>query len=45
MKWIIATMLYKEIIRPLIAEKVSDSESKIDDWLLSLVDKVFDYQS
>jgi len=37
--------VYATIIRPLVAEKVADSESEIDDFVLSVLDKLFDYVS
>jgi hypothetical protein len=36
---------YSTLLRPLVAEKVADSTSKIDDFVLSLLDKLFDYES
>lgn len=36
--------LYK-VIRPLFAESVADSQNKIDDKVLSILDDVFDYES
>lgn len=36
--------LYK-VIRPLFAESVADSQNKMDDEVLSILDDVFDYES
>lgn len=34
---------YATILRPLVAEKVKDSSSEIDDFILEMLDKLFDY--
>uniref|UniRef100_A0A6H1ZUA9 Uncharacterized protein n=1 Tax=viral metagenome TaxID=1070528 RepID=A0A6H1ZUA9_9ZZZZ len=34
---------YITILRPLVVEKVEDSASQIDDFVLSVLDKLFDY--
>jgi len=36
-------LAYQSILRPLVAEKVADSKSQIDDFLLGILDKLFDY--
>lgn len=36
-------LIYSTILRPLVSEKVADSASQIDDFLLSVLDKIFDY--
>ena len=33
-------LLYSDLFRPLVAEKVNDTESKIDDALLNFLDKI-----
>lgn len=35
---------YRQIIRPLVVEKVQSSDPKWDDFLLSMLDKLFDYK-
>jgi len=34
---------YASILRPLVEKSVADSESKIDDFILKVLDKLFDY--
>ncbi len=41
--YVIAKLAYRTLLRGLVAEKVADSASKIDDVILSLFDKLFDY--
>jgi len=41
--WKVIKFAYSEILRPLVVEKVQDSESKIDDFVLGILDKLFDY--
>ena len=36
-------MAYASLLRPLVAEKVADSASQIDDFILGILDKLFDY--
>ena len=37
-----ARYIYKEVLRPLVLEKVKSSETQWDDYALAIVDKIFD---
>lgn len=44
-KWYgLLKVAYATILRPLVSEKVADTESEIDDFVLNLLDKLFDYE-
>lgn len=43
--FILIKLAYKSILRPLVAEKVADTETKFDDFLLKVLDKLFDYDT
>lgn len=44
-KWFgILKAVYATILRPLVVEKVEDSTSEVDDFILNLIDKLFDYE-
>jgi len=34
---------YATILRPLVVEKIKSSPTQIDDFVLSVLDKIFDY--
>jgi hypothetical protein len=36
-------LAYASILRPLVVEKIVQSPTQIDDFVLSLLDKLFDY--
>ena len=36
-------MAYAAILRPLVVEKIKTSPTQIDDFVLSVLDKIFDY--
>jgi hypothetical protein len=36
-------LAYATILRPLVVEKVQQSPSQIDDFVLEILDKIFDY--
>jgi len=36
-------MAYVSILRPLVWEKVQSSDTQFDDFLLDVLDKIFDY--
>ena len=36
-------MAYAAILRPLVVEKIQQSPTQIDDFVLSILDKLFDY--
>jgi hypothetical protein len=37
--------IYISVLRPLVVEKVKNSASNIDDLVLEMLDKIFDYES
>jgi hypothetical protein len=41
--WLLIKMAYTSILRPLVVEKVEQSDSQIDDFVLKILDKIFDY--
>uniref|UniRef100_A0A6M3IGJ2 Uncharacterized protein n=2 Tax=viral metagenome TaxID=1070528 RepID=A0A6M3IGJ2_9ZZZZ len=41
--WLLIKMAYTSILRPLVIEKVEQSDSQIDDFVLNILDKIFDY--
>lgn len=36
-------LAYAKVLRPLFAEKIAQSPSHVDDFVLVLLDKLFDY--
>jgi len=36
-------LAYATILRPLVVEKIQQSPTQIDDFVLSVLDKIFDY--
>ena len=36
-------LAYATILRPLVAEKIKESSTQVDDFVLSVLDKLFDY--
>jgi len=36
-------LAYVSILRPLVKEKVESSDTQFDDFLLAVLDKIFDY--
>jgi len=47
MKWYaifnVLNMVYGQILRPLLKSAIDDPESEWDDFVLSMVDRLFDY--
>jgi len=41
--WTLIKLAYSSILRPLVVEKVQQSSTEIDDFVLSVLDKIFDY--
>lgn len=39
----IIRLVYIDILRPLVVEKIQQSQTNIDDFVLSVLDKLFDY--
>lgn len=40
--WMLAKMMYKVAIRPILFKAVDDPGASWDDWLMNLCDKIFD---
>jgi hypothetical protein len=40
----IASMVYEEFLRDLVVEKLEDPDSKIDDFVMGLLDTLFGYK-
>lgn len=40
--WILIKLVYKTILRPLVAEKVASTAAEWDDVLLAALDRLFD---
>jgi len=38
-------LAYASILRPLVVEKIKQSPTQIDDMVLSVLDKIFDFQT
>jgi len=36
-------LAYSSILRPLVVDKIKESSSQVDDFILSVLDKLFDY--
>jgi len=43
--WIIIKLVYRTVLRPLVAEKVASTDAQWDDFLLKGLDKLFDYDA
>ena len=41
--WKLIKLAYASILRPLVIEKVQSSEVQWDDFVLQMLDKLFDY--
>lgn len=41
--WKIIKMVYKVILRPLVLKAIDDPESDVDDFVMELLDRIFDY--
>ena len=41
--FLLIKMAYASILRPLVAEKIETSPNQIDDVVLGILDKIFDY--
>ncbi len=43
-KWFkLVKLVYSTILRPLVVDKIQQSQTEVDDFLLSVLDKIFDY--
>jgi len=42
--WTIIKMVYKVILRPLVFKAIDDPESQIDDFVMRLLDNLFEYE-
>ena len=36
--------VYMSVLRPLVIEKIQDTENKWDDHIIYILDKIFDYE-
>lgn len=36
-------LAYSTILRPLVVDKIKESSSQVDDFILAVLDKLFDY--
>lgn len=41
--WTIIKMVYKHILRPLVLKAIDDPESEVDDFVMRLLDNLFEY--
>jgi len=41
--WTIIKMIYKIILRPLVLKAIDDPESEIDDFVMEVLDRIFEY--
>lgn len=41
--WNLAKMAYGTILRPLVLKAIDDPDSEIDDIVMSILDRIFDY--
>lgn len=42
--WILIKLIYATVLRPIVAEKVETSPTEVDDFVLDILDKIFDYE-
>ena len=42
--WTLIKLLYSSLIRPVLVKAVESSSTEIDDFVLGILDKVFDYE-
>jgi len=42
--WAIVKMAYKIILRPLLVKAIDDPDSEVDDFILRLLDNLFEYE-
>jgi len=42
--WTIVKMSYKIILRPLLVKAIDDPDSEVDDFILRLLDNLFEYE-
>ena len=43
--WGIACQIYKHVLRGLLMASIDDPETEWDDWVLSIADNIFNYES
>ena len=41
--WTIVRLVYKSILRPLVFKAIDDPDSDIDDFVLGILDRIFEY--
>jgi len=42
--WTIIKMVYKAILRPLVLKAIDDPDSEIDDFIMRILDNIFEYE-
>lgn len=42
--WSLIVQLFALLIRPLIEKAVADPDEQWDDWMMDLLDKIFDFK-
>jgi hypothetical protein len=43
--WTIIKLIYKVILRPLVLKAIDDPDSEIDDFVMRILDNIFEYES
>ena len=41
--WVIIMLIYKTILRELVVKAIDDPDSEVDDLILKILDRIFDY--
>ncbi len=43
--WTVIKMVYKVILRPLVLKAIDDPDSEVDDFVMRILDNIFEYES
>jgi len=43
--WTVVKMVYRTILRPLVKKAIDDPESEVDEFVLMLLDNLFEYKT
>jgi len=43
--WTIIKMVYKIILKPLVLKAIDDPDSEIDDFVMEILDRIFEYET
>lgn len=43
--WTLAKLAYKVILRPLVLKAIDDPDSEVDDFVMGILDRIFDYSN